>query len=465
MVSKGIMYIERVSLYGSICEFGTFWECSLDTKYVEFHRFFVEFINMYLTSRTENCVLTPPGQKRCYSVDFSSVGDYVTHELSYNGSFPIYNGESISVDDIAGIEDHDDCIFKKMQWICDIDGGVAVPDSTEMCSDSCESLLNPPNAVGFYYNDIVMSGAYDLKKVGDYLLVTARTAETLSVIDVSDPRDPVLAAVLQLQDEPYRIVVEPMQQVAYLGIINDNGIVSVNITDITHPVVISTTTSGSQLDGPRSLDFVYPKDGRTILIVAAASDDEWSAFDVSDPADMVFVSSLSTLDAAWGVKSLGNGIVWVSATNTNAIAFLNASDPENMVRLSVLTSDTYYDNALSFVENPGTNIGYVQGSGDDKLSAIDYSDLTAPVNVAQVNTGDLPIDIIKVGSSPYLIVLIGDTDDGLEAYDISDPTDMKLIYQYRNVAAMEGSRFMIYEGRYLYATHYSSNGITVTQLC
>ena len=184
--------------------------------------------------------------------------------------------------------------------------GVVSEASTDRAAttDVAASTLSTPNCtlsnnasvVGGVINTTFLNGAYGIALTPDqkYAVATGYLSDSLAIINITDPTHPsivggLLVADLQL-DAPTTVVVSPNGQYAFVGALQSNELVVVDIaTDVTKPSVAGRFTARSPLgvttfDG----DFVY---------LSSYNNPTLTVVNVSDPTNPTGSGTISDIQA------------------------------------------------------------------------------------------------------------------------------------------------------------------------
>ena len=189
-------------------------------------------------------------------------------------------------------------------------------------------------------------------------------------------------------------------------------------------------------------------DGSTYVVVSA-QEDGVEIIDITDPANPVSVGSLSDdsnkngcdstevcLDGANGnaITTIdGNTYVIIAASNDHGIEIIDITDPTNPTSVGRVGDDgtRFLAGAkeVGIYTTGGSTYAVVTSGNDDGIEIIDISDPTSPTPVGNLDddatrelAGAKGLAIETINGVEYAIVT-GNTDDGIEIIDISDPTN------------------------------------------
>jgi hypothetical protein len=269
----------------------------------------------------------------------------------------------------------------------------------------------------------------DVTVVGNYAY-TADRYTGLRVIDISDPTNPVLAAVHNTAGIANGVAIAG----DYVYVADDGeGLIVVDITDPTNPALAgSYDTPGYAYDVAIAGNHAYVADydaGGLQLI------------DITDPTNPVLAGSYDTPGSARALKVAGN-YAYVADYDAG-LQVIEISDPTNPVSAGA------YD-------TPGSAVG-VELAGDYAFVAdadfgiqvIDIGDPTAPTLAGSYDTPNHAWDVAISGDHAY----VADNFSGIHWLDIYDPTDPALVFSYDTPYA---SYAVDIAGDYLYVADYGA---------
>ncbi len=213
---------------------------------------------------------------------------------------------------------------------------------------------------------------------------------------------------------------------------------------------VSSIDDSTNLNGIRGVE-TYTIGGSTYVVAAAKSANKIMIYDISNPASPTSVGSLADVNGG-GVRLEGpveldiatiGGTPYavVAAHNDDGIEIVDISDPTNPTSAAEdamalgLSDDGPYDVAITTIG--GSTYAVVTGYNADGIEIFDISDPTTPTSKAKLKDGtdtgactaangekclDGPVDveIATIGGSTYAVVA-GSIDDGIEIIDISTP--------------------------------------------
>ncbi len=277
---------------------------------------------------------------------------------------------------------------------------------------------------------------------GKYAYVVAQGTESLYIVDISDPRNPVQVGTAALGTQPFGIYVAG--RYAYVTLF---GAASVITVDISNPVAarkIATTTVGAN---PRAV-YVAGK----YAYVANRTDNNISVLDISNPLAPI---QIATTDVGGNPFAIyGQGRYVYTANNAEAsISVVDVSNP--YVPLQVSTAAVGVAPNGIYVSG---KFAYVTNFNDATMSIVDISNPASPVQVGTSSTGVNPNGIFVSGRYAYVA---NETSSTVSIIDVSSSTKPTLI---KNVTAGNGSASIYVSGRYAYTGNVNGSSMSVLDL-
>jgi hypothetical protein len=242
----------------------------------------------------------------------------------------------------------------------------------------------------------------------------------LKIIDVSDPRVPVLMSTYDLLP-PFTLGVFVAGSMAYVTN-SDLGLLIFDVTDPLEPELLGSYdapgwTESVVVEG----SVAYVADGRSGLAI----------IDISEPTKPVLLGSYDTPDWAYSVTVAGT-IAYV-ADGSSGLQIVEVSDPASPVLLGSIDLPS----SVKDVAVVGT-VAYVAQLGSG-LGIIDVSDPAAPVMIGSFETY-FAVSVTVDGS----VVFIANDNRGLwdlpsfQIIDVRDPASPFLLGSYYTVRPGRG---------------------------
>jgi len=289
-----------------------------------------------------------------------------------------------------------------------VSGKYAYVTSEDNNSMSIIDISDPANPVEVsYINDdfnggpaSYMSSPRAVHVAGKYAYVACNYDDGLTIIDISNPSNPVEVGNINNAEEPTmaRLVdVYISGKYAYVVGSDSNGMTIIDISDPTDPVYTGHVNdsefggTATTLENPRNVyvqgDFAY---------VASYADQGLSIINISDPTNPTEVGQINSstegtataLDGAWDVHVSGK-YAYVTSSWDNSTSIINISDPTNPTEVGVITDSEYGGGTASTLRGASRiqvsgKYAYVTAYYDSGISVIDISDPTDPVEVGHI---------------------------------------------------------------------------------
>jgi len=236
--------------------------------------------------------------------------------------------------------------------------------------------------------------------------------------------------------------------------IEDNGVQIIDISDPTNIIATDAETDGENgftaLAGAVDVD-TFTIGSSTYAIVVAQDDGGITIIDISDPTNIVVTDTktdgangFDEINLLTGVDTFTIGsstyaiVTSWAGVSLSAVTIIDISDPTNIV---VTDSETDGANGFDGFFAPydvdtftigSSTYAIVTGNVFDGVQMFDISD---PTNIVATDTetdgangfdeldGAIDVDTFTIGSSTYAIV-VGLVDNGVQIIDISDPADI-----------------------------------------
>ncbi len=306
-----------------------------------------------------------------------------------------------------------------------------------------------------------------------YAIVTATLADAVNIINITDPANPKKETIISdnavtfdALGGPIDVTTVTIGGFTYALVASSapagGGVQIINITDPTAPSAVSSIADGDpdgsggtfdELDGARSITTV--KIGSlTYALVASIRDDGVQIINISDPASPLYTSSVTDggsdgasgtfdkLDGARDITTVTIGdstYALVTGFKDNGIQIIDISNPANPTAVESIADGTGSFDTLNqarnvtTVEINGSTYALVAASGDtdNGIQIINISDPAVPAAVTSItdDTGNFStlggarsITTVKIGDLTYALVT-ANTDNGIQIINITDPTN------------------------------------------
>lgn len=270
-----------------------------------------------------------------------------------------------------------------------------------------------------YYGGL--QGVHDAFVSGDYAFLACGMAG-FSVVNISDPSDPILVGECDTQDEALAVVVSG--QYAYVA--DKEG--GLRIIDVSHP---QNPVEAGFSDTPGwAMDVALQEN----LVYVADWSEGYTVVDVSEPENPVVVDNY---DTGWSASSIVlAGTCAYTANGELGLKILDISDPLNIYGLG------YF-----YRYGPEAENGCVSGDyaylADGGLRILDISDPASPREISRICcSGPGGMENVEVsGNYAYLARFTR-----FSVVDVSDPSDPIEVWQ----DYIYSEEDMVIEGDYLY---------------
>ncbi|MEK6837895.1 MAG: hypothetical protein AABX69_04545, partial [Nanoarchaeota archaeon] len=261
-----------------------------------------------------------------------------------------------------------------------VSGSYAYVASSDANSLTVVDVSNPASPVikGSVQDDKKLRGPYSVFVSGNYGYVTSYGFNRLTVVDVSNPASPVIKGFVRDDNKlknPYSVFVSG--NYAYVASYNANSLTVVDVFDPASPVIKGSVTD-AKLDGARSV-FV----SGSYAYVASSDANSLTVVDVSNPASPALIvggSGGSVQDATMlgGVDSVfvSGSHAYVTSYGGNRLTVVDVSKPDSPNIVNSLQDATMLNGARSvFVSG---NYAYVASYLANSLVVVDVSDPAQP---------------------------------------------------------------------------------------
>ena len=241
-----------------------------------------------------------------------------------------------------------------------------------------------------------LSSALAVTVVGNYAYAVG---DTLEIIDISDPSNPIFKGGYDINNAGRDIQV--VDNYAYIA--NDSGL---QIIDISNPTAPTFKGSYNTYYGAEGVHVV----GNYAYV--AANDSELQIIDISNPTAPTLKGTYNQY--LWGaddVQVVGN-YAYVAASSSG-LQIIDISNPTAPTLKGTYRSGSHWPNAVQVVGN----YVYVTDAFSG-LRIIDISNPTAPTLKGSYDTTGYAYDVQVVGNYAY----VADSSSGLQIIDISNPT-------------------------------------------
>lgn len=331
----------------------------------------------------------------------------------------------------------------------------------------CEKELNWVSTL----QDDSLDTGYLLEVSGDYLYVASYSTNNLTIVDISDRKNPSIAGAFgnsDICDEPWGFSVSG--DTAYMSCDNTDDLVAINVSNATNPTYIGNFTNWSSLDTVYDLvvegDYAYFVD---------QSYDFFVIVDVSDPTDMVQTGVFENSTSLVWVNNLfiEGDYAYILSEYTTSITILDISDKTNPSQVGYFSNTTSmngygYDSFDFFVKNDYIYIATYNSSFVDSLTIINATNKTNPHQVGNVIDSPNIASVTSVyvyGDYAYVSSNGGNINYSIGMFDISDKTSPLFVGYFQNGSTTSSIFYGIAEvnaqSDYIYSLSEGHNSISI----
>ena len=304
-----------------------------------------------------------------------------------------------------------------------------------------------------------MNQAQAVAVSGNFAYVAGDAANSLTVVDISDPDNPVERGSVSGGALNDARDVAVSGNFAYVATENNDSLTVVDVSDPDNPVIRGVESS-SNMNAAFGVDV-----SGNFAYVAADLAGSMTIVDISDPDNPFERGNVDTsnLNGARGVVVSGS-FAYVSADDADALTVIDISDPDNPVeRGSVSGSDL---NGAQYVAVSG-NFAYVTAADADAMTVVDVSDPDNPVIRGSYSSASNLTGAQGVDVSGNIVYVAADGSDALTAIDVSDPDNPVLEFTITSSnlnGASDVTVTGLVPGNYAYVATDSADGLTVVDI-
>lgn len=281
---------------------------------------------------------------------------------------------------------------------------------------------------------------------GDVAYVTAETE--LLILDVSDPAFPIEIGALNMPRNPVEVLVS--KGLAYVGD-NKAGMAVIDVSDPKSPVLLLDYGAGEN-ESSR----MFASDG--LVYIADSRQEVLGIIDLSEPKMPVLIGSLDTPEFVVSDLFISNGLAVMVGSRVSdsgriqgVLIIADVSDPSTSEIRATLELPTLFPPMFGAAVHVVDDLAYVfaalENSSDDLVSGLRIIDLADPDFPTEIGAFDMPA-FIPSGLAVYdgLAFLPGGSIDESQEYaselrivDVSDPSSAVIVLELSGYA---GSAFV-----------------------
>jgi len=304
------------------------------------------------------------------------------------------------------------------------------------------------------YTGANLNNAKSVTINGNYAYVASSDADSLTVIDISNPAS--LSEVGSINnanlDTAYSVAVEG--NYAYVASLVAD---SLTVIDISNPASLSETDSisNANLDGASSVVV-----SGNYAFVASQVSGSLTVIDISNPASLSEVDSISNgnLNGASGVMVDGN-YAYVASLISDSLTVIDISNPASLSEVGSISNGNL--NRATGVTVEG-NYAYVASDLANSLTVIDISNPASLSEVGSISNANLigASGVMVEGDYAYVTSNAAST---FTVIDISNPASLSESDSYTSASTTGAIGLSILDG-YAYVASQNADSLTVMDL-
>ncbi len=273
---------------------------------------------------------------------------------------------------------------------------------------------------------------------GSFAYVVNQSANTLQVIDISNPTSPTVVGSVATGSNPYSVAVSG--SFAYVVNQSSNTLQVIDISNPASPTVVGSVATGSN---PRSVavsgSFAYVVNQFSHVL---------QVFNISNPATPVLAGSVATGSQPFSVAVSGS-FAYVVNYNSNTLQVFNISNSSTPTLAGSITTGSLPQSVAV-----SGSFAYVVNYGSQTLQVFNISNSSAPTLAGSITTGSLPQSVAVSGSFAYVVNFSGT----LQVVNISNPTTPVLA---GTITTNTGPTAVAVSNSYAYVVNYSASTLQI----
>ena len=336
----------------------------------------------------------------------------------------------------------------------------------------------------------LLNGPDDVFVSGRYAYVTSYDEDSLSIIDIFDPYNPIEVGTITDGAGASALnganFVHVVGKYAYVTSWGDDSLSIIDVSDPSNPVeagyIMDDSMGGNatELGGASGIQVI----GKYAYIVSG-DDDSLSVIDVSDPTNPTEVGTVTDGDGASELNRpealyVYGQYAYVTTREDHSLSIINISDPTNPTEVGSIVDNSSGGNATYLNESFGVYVSgqyaFVASTGDDALSIFNVSNVTNPTEVAVLvddHRGGSATALkdafwVEVSGKYAYVSSGGDVgsdigDDSLVIVDISNITNPT---EVASIVVGNGSGFRTFDvvGKYIYMISYRNDSFYIFEI-
>lgn len=256
-------------------------------------------------------------------------------------------------------------------------------------------------------------------------VVSAANINTVAIVDLSDPENPVVASSVSDASQTY-----VPQGIAIDG---TNAFVAIpgfesRITTVSFATPNAAAIIGSKQDATNLSNALFPViyDPGTLYVVVAGN--EVSIWDASDPTDLQWVSTYDpggVVSSQGGIAMYGDFII-TTDPSTGDVFVYDASTPASPTQVGQLLDEGVGEPNEIVMQGP---YGFIVDSAFEAIGVVDFSDPENPATVDSLSWDANPWDQLAPFGSSYVIA----SENSLDRMSAIDGHNPGAISSYRSL--------------------------------
>ncbi len=263
---------------------------------------------------------------------------------------------------------------------------------------------------------------------GNYAYLASYNGNGVMIIDITNPRAPVLAGHYNPPTGGRFQDVVVINGIGYFSSENNGGVHIVDVRDPRNPTLLSQITPTQ--NGYPFVHELFVADG--LLFEADSRTPVVKVFDVGNPAAPVFVRNITTTDTRFIHNMLAvNGRLytsgWGGRTDIYDIRNVRTQDPPLLGTINSGNSSH-----SSWVTNDGKILASCRETVDGDVRLFDISDPANPRQIAAITAASIGLDTFST-HNPIIVgnlLFVSWYQAGTEVFDITDPAKPVLVGGY-----------------------------------
>jgi hypothetical protein len=299
-----------------------------------------------------------------------------------------------------------------------------------------------------------------------YAYVAGDCSSSLVSVDISDPLNPEVAGGVLKSSfsdidmfSPYSISI--FGKYAYVTSECSDSLLVLDIdTNPLSPTVVAGVKDSTYMDSPKSVVATTTPFG-DYAYVTGYNSDSLAVININNPESPFIEGGVtdSTYMNGANYVLIYDNYAYVTGYNSDSLAVIDISDPVNLDSGDVtgIIDENYLNGAftVSATSSSSKNYAYVTGNRSDSLAIVDITDPTDP----QLKGG-----LINTMEEPTSVFVSGTYNDTLAIVNISTPASPQIVGRIASSTVMDEASSVYVLGDYAYVTGYRSDSLAVVNI-